>query len=62
MKPDYSTLSAAIRARAWVRLFRKKKGREPTVEERVAWIVRHHTSKIDVAYVNRACENLERTT
>lgn len=62
MKPDYSTLSAAIRARAWIRLFRKNKGREPTVEERVSWIVRHNTAEIDVAYVNRACENVERTT
>ena len=59
MKPDYWTLTAAIKARAWVRAQTEKRGRPPTLEERVAWIAKHFTAKIDVAYVNRSCEEME---
>lgn len=57
-RQSYETLTAAIKARAWCRAFNTKHARQPSVEERVAWIARMFTTKVDVAYVNRACEEL----
>lgn len=58
MTPTYKTLSAALKARAWVRSFTKRKRRAPTVEERAGYITKMFTKEIDVAYVYRACEDM----
>lgn len=63
MRQSYETLTAAIRARQWVRSFTKRHSRVPTADERGAWIARettiaHHMKRtVDFAYVSRACDN-----
>ena len=54
----YETLTAAIKARQWCRMFHRRHARYPSVEERVTWIAKAFTEKVDVAYVNRACEEM----
>ena len=57
MRQSYETLTAAIRARQWVREFGRRHGRVPTTEERSKWIAFTFPAKIDEAYVSRACDN-----
>lgn len=57
MRQSYETLTAAIRARQWARLFLKRRGRPPTPDERHAWIAFMCKPPVDAAYVSRACDN-----
>lgn len=58
-RQSYETLTAAIRARQWVRSFAKRHSRQPTADERGMWIGNHWNEdvNVDCAYVSRACDN-----
>lgn len=57
-RQSYETLTAAIRARQWVRIFAKRHSRLPDAQDILLWMEKHCPGgKVNRAYVSRACDN-----